>query len=420
MYLYFTLVASLFILLIDWYFYRSAKIFLNRFSSGIRKWWIRSYWIYTGLTLFFMMVAVGHYITHTPPPPFARSYITGFIMIVFLSKLSGNLFFLIEDLRRLIKRLINHFNSRKRSTPNDGMSRASFLKKAGIVAAATPFVSLMYGVVKSAFDYQVIKVQLPLKNLPSAFNGLKILQISDIHTGSFISKSPLCDAVKMINQQKADLVVFTGDLVNEVAEEALPYLEILKDIQAPLGVYSILGNHDYGDYFYREDEVGKKADNKSLLIDIYKKMGWKLLLNEHVVIEKGGQQLGIIGVENWGAASRFQKYGDLEKAKAGTDDYPCKILLSHDPSHWDARVIGAHDDIDLTLSGHTHGFQMGVEIPGFIKWSPSQYLYEQWSGLYQKGHQYIYVNKGLGFLGYPGRLGMLPEITLIELQSSVS
>jgi predicted MPP superfamily phosphohydrolase len=278
----------------------------------------------------------------------------------------------------------------------------------------------MYGVVKSAFDYNLIRVKLKTPNLPEAFNGLRIVQISDIHSGSFISDGPLRSAVKMINDQNPDIVFFTGDLVNELAAEALPYIDVLKQIRAKYGVYSILGNHDYGDYFYQKGDLEGRANNKAQMIDIHHQMGWDILLNENRVIEKDNQKISVIGVENWGSAARFQKYGDVTAARQLEKDCDFKILLSHDPSHWDAKVRKEHSDIDLTLSGHTHGFQMGVEIPGYIKWSPSQYLFEEWAGLYQKDSQWIYVNRGLGFIGYPGRLGILPEITVIELEKSLS
>jgi len=264
----------------------------------------------------------------------------------------------------------------------------------------------------------VINVKLHAPGIPKQFNGFKIVQISDIHTGSFISDSPMKDAVKIINDQNADVIFFTGDLVNEVAEEALPFIDVLKNISAKHGVYSILGNHDYGDYFYQKNDLEGKKHNFAVMRDVHQQLGWDLLLNEHRSIENNGERINIIGVENWGSSKRFQKHGDVSRARLGMDDDAFKILLSHDPSHWDAFVRKEHRDIALTLSGHTHGFQLGIEIPGYIKWSPSKYLYKQWAGLYQEAGQWIYVNRGLGFLGYPGRLGMLPEITVIELQST--
>jgi predicted MPP superfamily phosphohydrolase len=366
------------------------------------------------------LIAISYYILKVPPPPFARTYITGFIFIVLISKITGVFFFIIDDLKNVIHWFVTTLSATILKKENDSrkIGRGTFIKQSGIVVSAIPFTGLMYGVVKSAFDYNVIRVKLKSPNLPDAFNGFKIVQISDIHTGSFISPSPLRDAIKMINEQNPDVVFFTGDLVNELASEALPFIDEFKQISAKQGIYSILGNHDYGDYFYqKEDRVGR-ANNKAQMIDIHHQMGWDLLLNENRVIEKNGQKIAVIGVENWGHNARFQKYGDLTIAKQKAEESDFKILLSHDPSHWSAQVRKEHRDIDLTLSGHTHGFQMGIEIPGYIKWSPSQYLYDEWAGLYQKNGQWIYVNRGLGFLGYPGRLGILPEITVIELEKS--
>ena len=213
---------------------------------------------------------------------------------------------------------------------------------------------------------------------------------------------------------------FTGDLVNEVAEEAKSFTDIFGNIEASQGVYSILGNHDYGDYFYPKGDLEGRKHNYTLMQKYHHSMNWDILLNENRVIEKNGKKIEVIGVENWGNQGRFQKYGDIDRAKMTDSDADFKILLSHDPSHWNAKVLKDHKDIDLTLSGHTHGFQMGVEIPGFVKWSPSQYMYEQWAGLYEENGQMIYVNRGLGFIGFPGRVGILPEITVIELSSETA
>jgi hypothetical protein len=251
--------------------------------------------------------------------------------------------------------------------------------------------------------------------VPEAFRGFKIVQISDVHTGSWIRHSAMQQAIDLIHAQKPDLIVFTGDIVNNRTDEAIPFVSMLSRLRAPYGVYSVLGNHDYGDYENWPDEASKKA-NMEAMYHLHKNLNWDLLLNEHRLIEKDGQQIALIGVENWGAALRFPKYGRLGKASAGTENIPFKILLSHDPSHWDAEIVPKFSDIDLTLSGHTHGFQFGVEIPGF-KWSPSQYLYRQWAGLYRHGSQYIYVNRGTGCLGYSGRIGIKPEITVIELEN---
>lgn len=297
-------------------------------------------------------------------------------------------------------------------------SRRRFLAHVALASLALPFSTLWYGLLKTSTDFKIHKLNLAFKRLPAAFNGLKIVQISDIHTGSILYPEGLKKAIAMILELKPDLILFTGDLVNNTTDEAYAFENTLSLLQAPLGVYSILGNHDYGDYHRWPDEDAKKQ-NMANMIDLHDRLGWKLLRNEHVVIERNNQTIALLGVENWGAALRFPKYGDIEQAKLGLSKEVFKILMSHDPSHWDAQINGKQEDIDLTLSGHTHGFQFGVEIPGF-KWSPSQYLYKQWAGLYRSGEQMIYVNRGLGCIGYSGRIGIRPEITLITLEAERS
>jgi predicted MPP superfamily phosphohydrolase len=295
------------------------------------------------------------------------------------------------------------------------MTRGKFISYSALTLAAIPFGTMIYGMLKTAFDFKILKSKVPIANLPSSFEGLKIVQISDIHSGSFLSNLHFKNAVKLIMQEKPDVIFFTGDLVNDRSDEAEPFKKIWKELNAPFGVYSILGNHDYGDYVIWDTPEEKQA-NLERLFEIHKEMGWNLLLNEHRILEKNGEKIGLIGVENWGAALRFPRKGDMEKAQTGMEEVPVKILLSHDPSHWDAKILKEHPDVDLTLSGHTHGFQFGIEIPGF-KWSPSQYVYPQWAGLYTQGKQHLYVNRGLGFLGYLGRVGIRPEITVLELTS---
>lgn len=293
------------------------------------------------------------------------------------------------------------------------LSRRKFASKIALGMAAVPLGTMVWGIAKTAYDFKIHRPKIRFRNLPDAFDGLKIVQISDIHTGSLQGNYQLQKAVNLINTEKPDVIFFTGDLVNNRSDEALPYLSILAQLTAPMGVYSILGNHDYGDYEQWESESAKAA-NMQLMFDIHQQLGWQLLLNEHVELEKDGKKIGVIGIENWGANLNFKKYGDLKTAHQNSGHLPFKILLSHDPSHYNAEVKNQYSDIDITLSGHTHGFQFGVEIPGF-KWSPSQYIYPQWAGLYPNGNQYLYVNRGLGCLGYMGRVGIKPEITVMEL-----
>lgn len=404
------------VLLIDIYFYQAVALLISKLSP-FKKVVIRNiYWGFTAYTVALFIVAM--IIPFQEWWSFARIYLFAFAIVLLICKLIGSTFIIIDDVTRLFRWL---FNLVFTSTPAGGekagnLSRLKFLNQAAVLLAAIPFTAFIYGMVKSGFNYKVRKVRLVLPKLPAAFNGLKIVQLSDIHAGSFVSSAPLEKALKMIQEQHADLIFFTGDLVNNISDEAVPFKEIFKQIKAPLGVYSTLGNHDYGDYV-EWPSIEAKQKNLHDLKHLHEEFGWKLLMNEHVSIKKEDAEIAILGVENWGAAMRFPKYGKIEKAHAGTEKYPVKILLSHDPSHWDAQIRNNYPDIDITFSGHTHGMQFGIEIPGF-RWSPSKYIYKQWADLYQEGRQFLYVNRGLGFLGYPGRVGILPEITVVELYNA--
>jgi predicted MPP superfamily phosphohydrolase len=291
--------------------------------------------------------------------------------------------------------------------------RRDFIKKTSALVGLFPMVLMAWGIFRTAGNFKIHRVRLQLNKMPEAFKGLRIVQISDIHTGSFFSRARMQEAVDKILELKPDMVVFSGDLVNNRTDECEGYVDILSQIKAPMGVYSTLGNHDYGDY---EKWPGKeeKLRNFEAMIQTHKALGWDLLMNEHRIFERNGEKIALLGVENWGANLRFPKYGKLNQAYEGTQDIPVKILISHDPSHWEAEVLKNYQDISLTVSGHTHGFQFGVEIPG-IKWSPSQWVYKQWAGLYEHSGKYLYVNRGLGCIGYMGRVGIPPEITLFEL-----
>ena len=410
--LYFVLIAILIILPIDFYYYRAIKKFIKNFKPVLKRIIKISYWTYTSATIIFMGFVAFYFASKQVPPKFARVYVFGIILIVLVSKIIGSLFIILHDIKSVITFLIKKLFRKNHVKHMPG--RRQFIKKSAIVASIIPFSTLMYGVIKSAFDYTIHRQKLKISGLPKAFKGLKIVQISDIHSGSFITNNPIKEIVNIVNRLNPDIIFFTGDLVNEISEEALPFIDELKKITAPLGVLSILGNHDYGDYFYQKDDIDGKKHNYELMKKIHKKLGWKLLLNENHILEKDNERLAILGVENWGSQTRFQKYGDVNKAKTGCLESDIKLLLSHDPSHWEMKVLSHHPDIAVTFSGHTHGMQFGVEIPGF-RWSPSEYIYKCWAGLYKYKHQQIYVNRGLGFIGYPGRVGILPEITLFEL-----
>lgn len=301
------------------------------------------------------------------------------------------------------------------SKPEAGVaeSRRLFIKKTSAFIGLVPLGLMSWGIFRTAGNFKVHKVRLSLKGMPDAFRGLKIVQISDIHTGSFYSLSRMEEAVEEIAAQNPDIVVFSGDLVNNRTDESYPYIDVLSQIKAPMGVYSTLGNHDYGDYEPWATQEDKQANFQEML-DVHKKLGWQLLMNENRIFERNGEKIALLGIENWGANLRFPKYGKMNEAYAGTEAIPVKILISHDPSHWEAEVLKEYPDISLMMAGHTHGFQFGVEIPG-IKWSPSQWVYKQWGGLYNDGDRYLYVNRGLGCIGYMGRVGIRPEITVFEL-----
>ena len=330
------------------------------------------------------------------------------LLIFWLCKLPLAGIFFVDDLTQLIRNHFEMVDSQK------DLKRRKFLGQMGLLTAGIPFATLFYGKLRNTYRYKLYKESIAIKNLPPELEGFKIIQLSDIHSGSFFFKSPIEKAVEIVNQEKPDIVFFTGDLVNEKAKETNLIFDSLKQIEGRLGIFSVLGNHDYGDYGRWNNQQEKDANFEAIL-QVHQKLGWQLLLNEHKVVNVGNAKLGIIGVENFSVYDRFPTHGDLKKASRNMEACDVKILLSHDPSHWDAEVITQHKDIDLTLSGHTHGSQFGIEIPGWFKLSPVQLLYKQWAGLYKKQNQYLYVNRGLGYIGYVGRVGILPEISILKL-----
>ncbi|SEF88191.1 metallophosphoesterase [Sphingobacterium lactis] len=295
--------------------------------------------------------------------------------------------------------------------PKKGITRSDFLLKSGIVVAALPMIPLAWGVISTAYDYRIRRQKLVLPNLPKAFHGMKIAQISDVHSGSFYNKKAVMGGVEMLLGEKPDAIFFTGDLVNNVASEMRDYQDIFSKLHADLGVFSTLGNHDYGDYYYGPGDSPAKRKNLQDVIDTHKVMGWDLLMDENRTLKVGNEEISIVGVQNWGTG-RFPKKGDLKKALMGTEDKAVKLLLSHDPSHWRAQVLDT--DVDAMFAGHTHGMQFGVRGENF-QWSPAKFIYKEWAGLYTEKQSQLYVNVGFGFLGYPGRVGIAPEITVFEL-----
>lgn len=413
------LILLVILFLADLYVFQGLRFLVQHKSLTAQKVITIVYWTLSAVCL--GVILIGQFVDWHHWPQVLRSYSFAIIVIVYLSKIVVIPFLLVDDLVRVIRWTGTQAASLFEKTSSGsvsarGITRLDFLVKLGFIIGAVPFSSLIYGMIKGAYDYRVRKVKLKFSNLPHAFEGIRLVQISDLHTGSFFGPEHLNQAIDLILEQKPDVIFFTGDLVNDRVSEVIPYRSVLGRIQAPLGVYSILGNHDYGDY-YRWETIEQKTENLRMLKEFQKDLGWKLLLNAHTYIEKESERIGLIGVENWSARSAFSRYGNMETATHGMNPAGVNLLLSHDPSHWNAEITEKYPFVDLTLSGHTHGFQFGVEIPGF-KWSPVQYMYRQWAGLYRNEKQYLYVNRGLGFIGYPGRVGILPEITVFEFNKA--
>lgn len=400
-------------LLLDVYVFQVIKTVLPSASPRLRVAVVVAYWLLAVVVLGTLIAFP--YVNFNNWPRQVRTYVFALLVAALFSKLIASVFFILDDLRRgatwIVMKLV-HGSAATADGESDGISRSAFLSWLGLVAGGGLFGTLIYGF-SNKYNYHVRRVSLHFPNLPPAFKGLKIVQVSDIHSGSFNNRQAVMHGVSKITDEKADLILFTGDLVNDRAIEMTDYMDVFNKLTAPLGVYSTLGNHDYGDYAIWNSKE-EKAANLERLKQIHGELGWKLLMNEHAILKKNGDQIAIIGVENWSAKGNFPKYGKLDLAYPGTETTPFKILMSHDPSHWDAEVRKKYPDIDLTLAGHTHGMQFGIEIPGF-RWSPVQYMYKQWAGLYEEENQKLYVNRGFGFIGYPGRVGILPEITVITL-----
>ncbi|GAB4239755.1 MAG: metallophosphoesterase [Ekhidna sp.] len=407
--IYFTVFLVSVYLALDFYVFVAIRSTIEGLSTSWKRGILISYWVLS-------IVSLGGVLMYRQidPKQFKdlRLYITTGFFVLFVGKLFTSIILLAEDLRRLVVWVAHLFPGNDESFSN---SRSDFMKKTAIVAGAIPVATMTFGIVSGAHDYRVRRRIIHSPNLPQAFDGVRVAQISDIHTGSFFNKVAVEGGIDMLNAEKPDLAFFTGDLVNNRSEEAKDYLDIFKKINAPLGVYSVMGNHDYGDYSSWSSARAKQQDIENLH-QMHAYMGYDLLLNENRVVKVDGDELAILGCENWGSG-RFSKYGDMRPTIKGVEDHPFKILLSHDPSHWDAQIRPEYSDIDLTLSGHTHGFQFGIEI-GDFRWSPSQYRYKQWADLYTEGNQHLYVNRGYGYIGYPGRIGILPEITILELKKS--
>jgi hypothetical protein len=408
-----TIAIVIIMLLTDWYVFQAVKVVANNTHKKIKGLVFNGLRIISGFSVFFFIFGNKLHIEKWNAD--ANTYIYATIFILFIAKIIALVFLILDDTQRLLfwggRKLVKTVNKSQDIT-QPMLSRSTFLSWIGLGLGSSLSGTMMYGF-SNMYRYRVEKITLSYPNLPIGFKGLKIVHISDIHSGSLTNHEAVAKGVQMILDCKPDIIFFTGDLVNNEADEMKQLKVLFSTVKAPLGVYSTLGNHDYGDY-KKWNSPEAKIENLETLKAIHAEMGWRLLMNEHVEVEKNGSKLALLGIENWSATSNFPKYGKMKEAIVGTEQYPFKILLSHDPSHWNAEILPSYSDIHLMLSGHTHGMQFGVDIPG-IRWSPIQYYYKQWAGLYQSGNQKLYVNRGFGCIGYPGRVGILPEITLIEL-----
>jgi len=405
----FLIVLVTVLILIDFYIYHVLKTLLQGASNGTKSSVGIVYWALCIMSLGSFLLFP--YISN----PYFKQYIFSIGIGWVLTQIFMVLFFLVDDLRRGAFWTMGQAASiagAKFMNTEKGIPRSTFLSWLGVGLSSTLFFSLLYGF-GNKYNYKVIKKKIALKGLPLAFKGFKIIHISDIHSGSLKDKEAVLKGINLIEKQNADLVLFTGDLVNDRASEMHDWMDVFGKIKAPHGVFSTLGNHDYGDYV-KWDTVEEKKQNLEALKQVHHNLGWRLLMNENISIEKNEEKIKIVGIENWGAKARFPKYGKMDLAMQGVSKEDIVILMSHDPSHWEAEVIPKYSSVQLTLSGHTHGMQFGLENP-YFKWSPVQWVYKQWAGIYDNKNQQLYVNRGFGFLGYPGRVGILPEITLIEL-----
>jgi uncharacterized protein len=399
------------VFLLDWYVFQGIKTLTTHIQNltlrnGIH-WGFGAVSLGLPVLLFYSLTALGR---SSPVVSISASL----FITLFVTKIVFALVLLGGDVFRVGEGTYQWLASSSAGEDNFMPGRRRFVSQLALGVAAIPFASFLYGITKGKYNFKVRRHVLYFKDLPKAFEGFTITQISDVHSGSFDDKEAVQRGVEMVNAQGSDLFVFTGDLVNNSADEFDPWVDIFKQIKAPHGQFSILGNHDYGDYVSWPSEAAKRANFEKLKHQ-HTKAGFRLLLDEHVEIEKDGQKIALLGVENWGKG--FGERGDLNKALEGLPMEAFKILLSHDPSHWDAEVKPHTSPIQLTLSGHTHGMQMGIEIPG-LKWSPVKYRYPQWAGVYEDAGKYLHVNRGFGFLGFAGRVGIWPEITVLELRKA--
>jgi len=401
----FVILCALF-LLIEFYAYQAFRTLIKL------RWVLVAYQVISVLLLAFIIYSFMQFDRSVGQTKYTM-FTMGLMLLVYVPKIVITLILFGEDIFRIGASILNYFMynaPRKEMIPD----RRKFVSQIALGLAAVPFLSLIYGIFEGKYNFKVFKQTIFFPDLPDAFDGFKITQISDVHSGSFDNSEKINYAIDLINEQESDMILFTGDIVNTHAKEMHPWLDTFNRIKDyKYGKFSILGNHDYGEYVTWPSEK-QKDENFQEIKNLYGQIGFKLMLNEHAYIQKGNDKIALIGVENWGV--NFKKAGDLNKASQDVDQNDFKILMTHDPSHWDAEIKDHPKNFHLTLSGHTHGMQFGIEIPGYFKWSLAQYIYKQWAGLYENVGRYVYVNRGFGFHAYPGRVGIMPEITVIELK----
>lgn len=404
-------------LLLDWYVFNGLKTFTNDWQSVRLRQLVNFGYLFisVGVTLVFIL-GFGSFSTAKGMTPF-HEWVLSIFITFFVTKIFFVLILFLGDIGRFFYGIVNNVTKPEGKVIDPFFpARRKFISETAILVAAVPFAGFFYAMFKGKYDYKVHRKTIYYDDLPDAFDGFTITQLSDIHSGSFDNTEAMQRGIDLAKAQKSDLFVFTGDLVNNAAWEIEPYINNFGQIKAPYGQFSILGNHDYGDYIEWDSEA-EKAANLDKLKQHHKELGYRLLLDENVVLEKDGQKISLIGVQNWGHG--FIQIGDLDKALKGVDKDAFKILLSHDPTHWEEKVRYNPANIHLTLSGHTHGAQFGVEVAGF-RWSPVQYRYLDWAGLVNEKDRYLYVNRGFGFLAFSGRLGIWPEITVLTLKKKVA
>ena len=405
-------------MMLRWIFFILLILGFIWYSSLAIKTITKNPWMYYGY-IFLNLIIILNFVVQIIFKNYSSYffYSLGLVLVTSVFQISIILFLILEDFIRLPLWIYNLINKGIVNPIRFIPQRRIFLSQLSILLASIPASALLIGMIRGKYNYKVIKHQLSFKRLPVDFNGFKIIHISDFHCGSFDNKEKLSYGIDLINQQNADIILFTGDMVNNIADEVLPWKELISSLRAPHGKYAVLGNHDYGDYTSWEKEEDK-INNLKKLITLENEMGFTVLNNNNEKFKLKDSSIDLVGVENWG--SGFKKKGDLDLALKNTNSEDFKILMSHDPTHWQEKVLLHQQKIDLTLSGHTHGMQFGIEIPGIIKWSPAKYRYKHWAGVYQETGQIINVNRGFGFLAYPGRVGIYPEITLITLQKQKS